>query len=203
MRNYQKLTAAIVCTALSFAVVEAKPAKAVTITYDFDVTVPSSQPFAGVYSGSFSFDNSTPQTLGNVQDFEFNFRGFTFLGPEAGAGVFDGAYWGDEPTASFSSDGELISFNGDFITCVFGNPCEAPGEADYISFENTSFQYEFDNYANQRTSFGVVSYTLSSPKSVSVPETGSVTAVLLSSLGLLLKKRKYSPKSPKPAKPLS
>lgn len=85
MKFVHKLAVTTVGIALSFTIMEPRPVKAATITYDFTVDVTSGQLSGNQYSGFFSYDDSSPSSSSRLlfsvfdeTEFNFEFAGRTY-----------------------------------------------------------------------------------------------------------------------------
>lgn len=169
MNIYQKLAVATAGVALSFAPIEAKPAQAATITYNYTET-PST---AGFYvSGRFSFDNSVGGTIFNVTDFTLAWNSSN--GSPIAFFPNPNPFGFDPPRSLPVWDSSSGSLSGEYQQC--GRVC-----TDNF-FRNGQEDGTFSFPNGIRVSSGSVSYT-------QVPEPSGVAGLLVLGLGLLLKKK--------------
>lgn len=207
---FQKLVFATAGTALSLAVIEASPAHAATITYDFDVNITGGSLAGNSYNGSFSYDDSAPSPAGlqpyfTVTDFNFGFAGRTYTRSDL---RLDGrrletAYplniTGGEAVFSTPTGAALTPRGGTLQSIQFGNvsfmgflnSTEQPLFQLSASPTNSSFSYQLPG---ERATFGSGSVRYSS-RTTPVPEPeDSVYALVILGLGWLLRKKIASPK---------
>jgi hypothetical protein len=178
MKINQKLIANFTGAALAFATIEAYPAQAAIITYDFNVMGTENFIAGRQYFGSLSYDDSSPLTsFGGfpLVDFTFDFEGQTYT--EDNLLVDAGGYGGFYPQQGLET-ADLTSFNRIFfLRSSLTN-----------TFPEGRFFASLGNFPGVQQS-GKVVYSLRS--SVSVPEPGIVGGLLFLSLGsLLLQKKK-------------
>lgn len=156
---------------------EANPAEAAVFTYDFTVDITSGVLVGNQYSGSFSYDDSSPRTsFGGYRPLNFSFDFFGKTYTEVNLIVDAGGYGGFFPgqgleTADLSSDNRIFFLrengleNGRFFAALEAFP--AFGES------------------------GKVTYQLRPPSPpTSVPEPGTVGSLLFLGLSSLFLKRK-------------
>lgn len=214
---FPKLAIAIAGSVLSFAAIEAHPAHAAIITYDFNVDVTRGSLAGNTYNGFFSYDDtsfpparspSTIQPYFDVSEFNFNFAGRTYnvgdlrfdCRPSSGSACFPLVITGgqvvtklDTPPFTFLTPrgGTLTSFN--FMNVGFmGFPTSTSQPLFQIEdFLKTSFfAYELPGESANFNS-GSVTYSLRQP-STSVPEPSAdfgLSGLGILGLGWLLKKK--------------
>lgn len=180
---FHKLAVVFVGMALSLTVMEAHPAKAEVITYDFNVDVTGGPLTGKTGSGSFAFDTSVLTTLPSfytLTDFTFSFLDKTY-----GLDNILPRYR-IEPLNVVGFSGDQLGFY-DFVI-PFSN-CSDIGQCDpNIVITNGFFVYEPAPLSANQRSFGNVT---SSRVSTSVPEPSPNLALGIGILGLgLLSKKK-------------
>lgn len=184
MSIHQKLAVATAAAALSYAVIDAKPVQAATITYDFTVDVTSGPLTGNQSSGFFSYDDSILtgsglETIGadDGLSVSFNFLGKTY-------NETNDIDFPDYPIVQFQ-DRKLLGLN---FAVFYAPSFQTFGIADTVDVATGSlgsgggniFAYDTDPSV-QFEGLGNVTY---SPRPV--PEPVSVVGVL--GLGFLLKK---------------
>jgi len=166
---YQKLAVATAGVALSFTPIEARPAQAATITYNYTET--STTDFYG--SGSFSFDNSksVDGTRFNVTDFTLDWYrsngSLTAVFPYGNASA---------PTSLPLWDSSRDSLVGEY------QQSERAVSTDNFFRNDQTENGQLSRPGGTDSSSGSVSYT-------QVPEPSGVAGLLVLGLGLLLKKK--------------
>ncbi len=166
---FKKLSFVATSTVLSLAVINANPANAASIIYDFEVNNLDGFLAGATYSGFLEFDDSNL----SVSQFSFDFEGVNYTE----ANLID-------PEVNF--DGQFLGLISDVIdTDVEFSFLEAVPEID----EPAAFIYFIDG----QEAGGDITYTLRSDTPVSTPEPTAVFSLL--ALGVVgcsgvLKKRK-------------
>jgi hypothetical protein len=173
----KKLAITTAGVALSCVVMEANPAQAAVFTYDFTVTGTENFLLGKQFSGSFSYDDSSPRTsFGGYRPLNFSFDFFGKTYTEANLIVDAGGYGGFFPgqgleTADLSSDNEIFFLRGNGL-------------------ENGLFFASLEAFPGVQQS-GKVTYQLRPPSPpTSVPEPGTVGSLLFLSLSRMFLKRK-------------
>jgi PEP-CTERM motif len=214
---YQKLALATAGAALSLAAMEANPANAAIITYDFTAKVTGGSLAGNSYNGFFRYDDtafSFPSRVGkpyfSVTEFNFEFAGTTFTQRDL---RFDCRILEICGTSLFIPGGE-------FITTSEGAPIgQIPrgGTPSLIFFQNVGFMGFFPITERPLFSFfgglnggffayqlpgemptinsGSVTYllrTTPTPPPISVPEPSTVFGLSMLGFGWLLRKKKAS-----------
>ncbi len=173
MNIYQKLAVATAGVALSFAAIEAKPAQAATLTYNYIETPFKSEPYVG---GSFSFNNRAGGKTFKVTNFILNW--FSSDGSPL-ASFPNPNPFGFAPPSSLpvwnSSIGSLV---GEYQQC--GRVCTD----SFFKKGQTNDKLSF-NGITVASSSGSVRYK----DPTEAPEPSGVAGFLLVSLGLILKKK--------------
>ena len=180
MRIYQKIAVAAAGAALSLVVIEATPADAATITYDFTVDVTRGSLAGNQYSGFFSYDDTSispgPSTLlpyFDVTEFNFQFADQTYtrnnlrfdcrqISTCVPLTITGGEIITDLSTRPFTF---LIPRGGTLSNFQFGN-------VSMMGFPNSTSQPLFQLFANPANSFFV--YQLPG-EGFAIPGSGSVT----------------------------
>lgn len=197
---------AIATAAVGLAVVDASPARAAKVIYDFDVNV-TSGPLAGnLFEGFLSFDDSVESdTLsGDAGEFEiaFDFLGETYteeddIGFDLNLGF---------PTLTVDNGSPvLLDWLVDFGDDAFGPP---PNFSNDFAFCGTAFglcdnnlglfAYQIGEVPNEiEQGVGEITYTLRQNPPAAIPEPGAVAALSLLGLGGLLKRTIASSQSSK------
>lgn len=173
---FQKLAIASVGMALSLTVMEAHPAKAEVITYNFNVVNLGGSLTGETGSGSFSFDPSVPTQIANFYTLtDFN---FSFLNKTYGLADILPRYRIDPLNIVGFSGGQLGFY--DFIIPFSG--CSDIGRCDAnIVITNGSFVYEPAPLSGNQRLFGNVT---TSRVATSVPEPSSNLAMGIGVLGV-------------------
>ncbi len=185
----KKLAVTTAGIALSCVAMEANPAKAAVITYDFTVTGTGNVLSGQLGSGFFTYDDATTPFFGffDVLDFSFNYLGTTYTrSPFVRVGDFRGndfAGYGGYSTSSFAG-----------LEAVLGVPPQNQTPGLLFQFTGNSFfnaftltnaepPFRFNVIGIERAS---VAYTLhTTPTSVLEPATlGGLCALGLSSIFL-------------------
>lgn len=167
MKSYQKL---VVATAVStfFAVMEASPLQAATITYDFKADVTSGSLLGQTFTGFLSYNDSAltgveSEDLGPADELKvsFNFLGATYT----------------EKNEQEFPDFPLVNFNNGVFE----------GLDFFVNDSPTIFVINLDEFSYGGETVGNVTYTRSEP----VPEPGTIVGLVTLGLGgLFLKKNR-------------
>lgn len=179
---FQKLTLAAIGTALSLTVLEAHPAKAAIITYDFNVNLSGE-----TGSGSFSYDPSIEfyifgQRTKQLTSFTFSFLGKTY-------GLIDLQFFDrNNLVTSVGANGDQLL--GDSFIIPFRLPqCSFPPDICNSNIEIINNIFYYNANTTGFPSIGSVTYSRVSPPT-SVPEpSNSASEIGLLGLGLFLKKK--------------
>lgn len=219
---FQKLAVAAAGTVLSLNLMEANPAQAAIITYDFTVDVTSGLLFGNQYRGYFSYDDSAagPYFLPifDVSDFYFEFDrrifttndlryagcryGIQYCFPleiTGGEAVLDQSGY---PLYLTPRGGQLTSFSFSNVD-MFG---PSPYSLSFSLFGSSSsgiFYYQLPvdvsaPYDPDYQGNGTVKLSLRqtpTPPPASVPEPGTIFGLIILGLGWLLRKKKVSSQS--------
>ncbi len=214
----QKLAVAAAGAALSLAVMEAQPAGAATITYDFTVGVTSGPLTGNQYNGFFSYDDSSTSSAGElllpyfqVSDFNFEFVNTSFQN------AFDSQTYtksdlridGRLGPASLPlriSGGEIIMDESGHIDLIpRGGHLDSFGFSTFNRFDrgeagwwtlvsSYGFSYKFGwDYSSGpdpgRSGSGTVTYSLRETPTSRVPEPGTAFGLGVLGAGWLLRKK--------------
>lgn len=200
---YQKLAVATTGTILSFAVMEAVPAQAAIITYDFTVDV-TSGPYAGnQYDGYFSYDDEATSEASEIfiPLFDITDFYFEFADEINSADLFYDPRQGPLSSPLQFTDGEVIELKP-------GNLALIPRGGELVRFRFSSFNsFDFEpNWFTINSEFGF-RYQIPSPpddpelyvggqgnltyslRSTSVPEPSTAFGLGILSFGWFLKKK--------------
>jgi hypothetical protein len=163
-KTCQKFFITTASLGLIFAMVNASPAQAATITYDFEVSIDSGLLLNEIYSGFFSFDNSTLSGVGeeylSVSDLEFNFLGFDYTEAD------DSSFFGSE----------VAFFDGDFLGLSFSTDTSFSFIPGFFAVDEAYFAYDVTNVG---AGAGNITYSLrASQPSKSTPEPTSLITLL-------------------------
>jgi len=191
----KKLAVTTAGVALSCVAMEANPAQAAVFTYDFTVDITTGLLVGNQYSGSFSYDDSSPRTsFGGYRplDFTFDFEGKTFT--ESDLQIDAGGYGGFYPPGTgYPGVGLETASIG-----LYDFPPE-PEDFPKIIFLRSDFYGYVEDCSSSDCfdpsvgpgSFGSVTYQLRPPSPpTSVPEPGTVGGLLFLGLSSLFLKRK-------------
>lgn len=189
--SFKKIAVATTGAALGLAVIDATPAQAATITYDFLVNV-NSQSFPGF----FSYNDADPaENLGYgleipVTDFEWEFLGETYTDENVGRRIqrdFPNPY----------GVGVIVQPADFYLGQPFPfNPYQTLPGLNFGVVSQPPFltRIEGNLFSGPPFGQGTVTYTLRAvePPVTSVPESGNIAGLSLLAFGLLLKKKKTS-----------
>lgn len=181
---FQKLAVAIAGATLSLTVIEAHPAQAEIITYDFNVDVTSGLLSGQEGVGSFTYDTSLPPVIGSIRNFPVTDFNFSFLNKTytlRDIELFDRLT--QVSFLTFGSDGLLI--NDSFVS--FGL-LGFEGQPDF-AIANSLFFTSIGSGGTTLTGQGDVTYSL---RPTSVPEPGTdfgFSGLGILGLGWLLRKK--------------
>lgn len=175
MTLFQKFGIAVSATALSLAAIDANPAQAATITYDFEVNLTSGRDAGSMGEGFFSYDDSILTGIGletvgvnDVLSVQLELLGITYT--KADTNNF-GGFGG--PVVRFE-DGNLLG-----LFWRFQGSVTAPQVINNNYYVEEACCTRFNNE-------GEVTYTL---RSTSIPESGTILSLSIFGLGFLLSKK--------------
>lgn len=180
----QKLAVVIAGATLSLTVIEAHPAHAEIITYDFNVDVTSGLLSGQEGIGSFTYDTSLPEFIGPIQNFPVTNFNFSFLNKTYTLGdieIFNRLT--QVSSLTFGSDGLLLTDR-----FVSSGPLGIAGQPDFV-IDNSSFITSIGSGGLSVTGEGDVTYSLR-PTSVPEPSTDfEFSGLGILGLGWLLRKK--------------
>lgn len=169
-KNYQNFVIATASLAFGLVLINANPAQAAKITYDFSVSIDSGTLLNETYSGSFSFDDITLTGVGDeflpVSDLKFNFLDTDYIATD---------------------DSEVVFLDGNFLGLSFSTDAYFSFVPGFFSLNESFFAYDL---GSQEVGIGDINYTVRSSNPVPEPATiiGFVTTVIL---GSSLRKNKF------------
>ena len=168
---FNKFAFVTASTVISFAVVNTNSVNAVSITYDFEVTIDSGSLDGQIFPGSFTFENSSLLGSGeeflSVSDLSFTFQGVSYT--EA-----------DSPEAAF--------LDSDFLGLNFSPDPSFSFIPGFFDLEEAFFTYDFQTGADDAGA-GDISYIINS-EMTGVPEPSNILVSLAAmGLGMFFKRK--------------